>query len=244
MLEDLSLVRGKMRSHKTGHAGDSKTLQVDLHSVNSQIQEIIAKIQETRQAFEKNQNEIRNQNSALQKVGGIIDELYKKIQNPQSIDWESFGRELGFLEEAFGQFITSIESSLVISTVKQQSFGFKNAFENFKKIAKNNVYNPQVHFAELQKQLQNAQKQKDQLSGVLKDLELALTKNKLSLDFLEKELSVKDQEKLQLELELKKAQSDSDEDFLKELVQEESRILAETKDLGTRISQVEEASLS
>lgn len=241
LLEDLSLVRGKMQSHKTFSAGDSKTLQVDLHSVNSQIHELTGKIQQTRQEFEKNQYGIKDQNNALQKVGAILDELYKKIQNPQSVDWESFGRELDFLEGAFSQFISSIENSGDLAFVKQQSFGFKNAFDKFKKTAKNNVLNPQTHFAELQKQLQHAQRQKDQLGGVLKDLELALTKNKLSLDFLEKELSTKEQEKLQLELELKKAQSGSDEDFLKELVQEESRILTEAKDLGGKISEVEEA---
>ena len=64
-------------------------------------------------------------------------------------------------------------------------------------------------------------------------------KSKISLDFLERELSTLEQEKLHFDLELKKAQSSSPDAFWKDLLAEEAKIKTLADGIGAEISKVE-----
>ncbi len=235
LFEDLSLVRGKMQSHKTAVAGDAKTLQVEQHQLTIKISECEKKISEVRLELQDFQNQISSHTEALSQLSGHLNNLYAKIQNPQTVDWALFDRELAGLEQAFTAFYTGLEQSAEIGQIKTWAQNFKNSFEKFNRLAKNNIASPQLQVLEIQQQLQGVLKQKDELTSKLQTLELSSTKSKLSIDFLEKELSQLQAQKLQVSLELKKAESASSEDFLKDLISEEARVLKEIEVLGGEI---------
>jgi chromosome segregation protein len=235
LFEDLSLVRGKMQSHKTAVAGDAKTLQVEQHQLTIKISESEKKISEVRLELQDFQNQISSHTEALSQLSGHLNNLYAKIQNPQTVDWALFDRELAGLEESFASFYAGLEQSAEIGQIKFLAQNFKNSFEKFNRLAKNNIASPQLQVLEIQQQLQGVLKQKDELTSKLQTLELNSTKSKLSIDFLEKELSQLQAQKLQVSLELKKAESASSEDFLKDLISEEARVLKEIEVLGGEI---------
>jgi chromosome segregation protein len=235
LFEDLSLVRGKMQSHKTAVAGDAKTLQVEQHQLTIKISESEKKISEVRLELQDFQNQISSHTEALNQLSGHLNNLYAKIQNPQTVDWALFDRELAGLEESFASFYAGLEQSAEIGQIKFLAQNFKNSFEKFNRLAKNNIASPQLQVLEIQQQLQGVLKQKDELTSKLQTLELNSTKSKLSIDFLEKELSQLQAQKLQVSLELKKAESASSEDFLKDLISEEARVLKEIEVLGGEI---------
>ncbi len=240
LLEDLSLVRGKMQSHKSSGTGDAKTLQVELHQTNTKIADVAEKMQAAAMSHSEYQQKISEQSKLLNAISQKLSELYQKIQTPQSIDWEGFNRELIALETGFSLFFENLEKQ-DWAAVQNQAGHFKQSFLKFNRLAKENMAAPQMQLQNLQKELQNALSHKDQLTAALSELELNLTKVKLENDFLGKELKTLEGQKLHLELELKKASSSSTEDFLKDLVVEETRIQKEAQKLGEEILVAENA---
>lgn len=240
LLEDLSLVRGKMQSHKTASGSDAKTLQVELHQITGKALELHQKISAAETAKATYQDQISTQRNLLETLSSKLNELYQKIQAPQNIDWEGFSRELLALEAGFNLFYQNLEKQ-DWTAVQGQAAGFRQTFTRFNRMAKDNMATPQLQMQKLQVELQAVLKQKDELTAALSNLELSLTKTKLENDFLSKELKELQGQKLHLELELKKASSASVEDFLKDLVIEESRIQKEAEVLGKDILAAEEA---
>lgn len=240
LLEDLSLVRGKMQSHKSSGAGDAKTLQVELHQTNTKIADVAEKMNAASASYSEYQGKISEQSKLLNAISSKLSELYQKIQTPQSIDWEGFNRELLSLEAGFSLFFENLEKQDWVA-VQSQAGNFKHSFLKFNRLAKENMAAPQLQLQHLQKELQSALTHKDQLTAALSELELNLTKAKLENDFLGKELKTLEGQKLHLELELKKASSNSTEDFLKDLVVEETRIQKEAQKLGEEILAAENA---
>ncbi len=238
LLEDLSLVRGKMQSHKTAGSGDAQTLQVDLHQVTTKLTEIKSKIEAADTAKTQYQQQIDAQKKLLEQISTQLSDLYQKIQQPESIDWESFNRELVSLELGFEEFYTTLSRQDWVA-VEKQGKAFRESFLRFNKLAKESMAMPQLQIQKLQNELQSALKQKEQLSSGLSDLELSFTKAKLENDFLSKELKENEAKKLHLELELKKAESNSVEDFLQDLVKEELRIQKEAESLGKELLSAE-----
>ncbi len=240
LLEDLSLVRGKMQSYKSSGTGDVKTLQVELHQVNTKIAEVSEKMKTASASYSEYQQKISQQSNQLNIISQKLSELYQKIQTPQSIDWEGFNRELIALEAGFSLFYENLEKQNW-TEVEKQAGSFKQSFLKFNRLAKENMAAPQLQLQHLQKELQGALLHKDELSAGLSELELNLTKVRLENDFFSKELKTLEGQKLHLELELKKASSNSTEDFLKDLVLEESRIQKEAQKLGEEILAAENA---
>ncbi len=239
LLEDLSLVRGKMQSHKNSSVGDARTLQVQNHELEVKVQDLEKKIAESTLELKEFQEQIVSHSGQLSQLSVKLNALYAQLQNPQSVDWELFNKELENLSQSFVNFYNSIQTSVEIIQIKQVAQNFKAGFEKFNRLAKESMVSPQLHVMTIQQSLQALLRQKDQLTEKLQSLELSATKAKLSLDFLEKELSQTQAQKLQVSLELKKARSSSSEDFLKDLVVEETRILKEIEDLGKEIAAVE-----
>lgn len=238
LLEDLSLVRGKMQSHKTAFGGDAKTLQVELHQLNVKLSELTGKIKTAEEAKAEYQIQISAQKAALEALSAKLDELYEKVRMPANIDWEGFNRELLGLEAEFNAFYQNLDKQ-DWPGVQAKAEGFKRAFLRFNHLAKENMAAPQLQIQKLQGELQKALKEKDGFTAALSGLELNLTKTVLENDFLSKELKQVESQKLHTELELKKAQSDSSEDFLKELVAEEARVQKEALSLGEQILRAE-----
>ncbi|MBL8029739.1 MAG: AAA family ATPase [Candidatus Doudnabacteria bacterium] len=240
LLEDLSLVRGKMQSHKTAGSGDAKTLQVELHQVGTRLSELKSKAEQAESDRQRYLGQIEAQKKLLEHISSNLSVLYQKIQQPESVDWESFNRELLSLEAGFEEFY-AVLAKQDWSLVFTQSKTFKESFVRFNRLAKESMAMPQLQIQKIQNELQTALKQKEQLNSDLSALELQLTKSKLENDFLFKELKENESKKLHLELELKKAQSNSVEDFLKELVTEELRIQKEAESLAKELLTAENA---
>jgi chromosome segregation protein len=91
----------------------------------------------------------------------------------------------------------------------------------------------------LQSQLQQLSKEKENIAGAMQALDVELSKSKITLEFLQKELSSLEQEKLHLDLELKKASTESPDDFWKDLLAEEDRVKKEVDVLAKQISNLE-----
>lgn len=239
LLEDLSLVRGKMQSQKTAVAGDAKSLQVELHNKESKILEVQGKIEQAKQEHKQQEQQFVAQFNVLEQVNKKLNELSQKLSAPGQIDWVSVDRELQALENAWNVFYNQLSVSQNINEIKQSATGLAQNFARFKTAAKTAVVDPQVASLTLKQELDALLKSKEQLNNEVNAAQLNMSKSKMSLDFLERELTGLNQEKLHFDLELKKAQSSSPDEFWKNLLTEEEKFKTMVDVLGADIVKVE-----
>lgn len=239
LLEDLSLVRGKMQSQRTAGAGDAQTLQVEVHNKNRQIEEVKTKIEEAKSGLRNQEQIFGGQYKALEEVNKNLNELYKQLSNPVSIDWHKVDAELKALDGAWLSFSDLLKSSQSLDEIKQSAFSYNQSFVRFRASAQSLLLDPQSNAAALKSQLEQLLKTKDELTVAVNEAQLSLSKSKITIDFLEKEQASLSQEKLHFDLELKKAQSSSQDDFWASLTLEEKRIEAEVQAATVQVSEAQ-----
>lgn len=239
LLEDLSLIRGKMQSHKTVAATDTKTLQVEEHQLKTKLEDLNNKILQSQTQIQNNQQTLRQNQIELETLSSRLNQLYGFLQNPNTIDWEGFHRELVALEAALNDFYGQIHAGQPWETVKAGVDNFKGAFFRFKQFVGKTFRDPQAA-ANIQQELKRVLTQKDQLSQRIQSLEVSLSRVNVELEFLQKEQKEVRQALLHTQLELKKSQSHSLDDFVTDLITEEDRIKKEVEVVAQKISKLEQ----
>ena len=238
LLEDLSLVRGKMQGQKT-LAGDPKTLQVEVHQKARAILEIKEKLASGHNAEQEMGRSLQEHSRQLQQLTDKLNQLYSHTKNPVQIDWALFDLELESLEDTFQKFYGSLQSATELQAVRQAAGGLQSSFAKFKTTAKAIVKDPEATLAAFQKELRQVMGEKEKLGETVRRLELELSRSKMGSEFLAKQLGALEQEKLHLDLELKKAESHSIDDFVQSLIAEENRIKKELENHGSEITAAE-----
>jgi chromosome segregation protein len=239
LLEDLSLVRGKMQGQKTAVAGDAQSLQVEVRNTARKIEELHLKIEQNREDQKKLESSFVGQFNSLESVNKKLNELSQKLSNPAQVDWQAVAYELQNLESVWNNFYKTLLASQTLEQAKVHAENVGKSLLKFKELAKTAVIDPQVATLAIKQELDNLLKQKELLNQQVNSSQLDMSKNKISLDFLERELSAQEQGKLHLDLELKKAQSSSPDEFWQNLLFEEKRIQTLADQLGQEMSKVE-----
>lgn len=239
LLEDLSLVRGKMQSQKTAVAGDAKSLQVEVYTRERKVEEIKVKIQTAQAEKKQQEQQFALQFKALDEVNKNLAYVSQKLSNPAQIDWRLVSQELDVLENSWDALYQTLSQNSNLADIKQKAISVAESFVKFKTLTKTAVLDPQTSAEAIRQELDILLKQKEGLGNEVNAAQLNMSKSKLSLDFLERELSGLDQERLHFDLELKKAQSASPDKFWKDLLAEEAKIKNLAEALGGQITAVE-----
>lgn len=240
LLEDLSLVRGKMQSQKTAVAGDAQSLQVEVHNIARKVQELTLKIGQGKTDQKNLEGSFVGQFNALGAANKKLNELSQKLSNPAQVNWQVVAAELQNLEGVWANFYNLLLSSQNLAEAKVHAENVGKSLAKFKELAKEAVIDPQMATLAIKQELDNLLKQKELLNQQVNESQLAMSKNKIALDFLERELVNRQQEKLHLDLELKKAQSSSPDEFWQNLLEEEKRIQTLADRLGQELAKVED----
>lgn len=240
LLEDLSVVRGKMQGQKTA-AGDPKTLQVEVHQKGRAIIETKEKLEAAQKEQNQMATELGKLTGHLQVLTDKLNLLYTHTKNPVQIDWALFDLELKSLEETFEKFYSEVQTAQDLTAVRSLAEVLRTSVYKFRDTAKGAVKNPEAALATFQHELQQVLSEKDRAAEQARKMELDLSRSKMTSDFLGKQLTQAEQEKLHLDLELKKAQSQSHDDFLKDLIAEEDKIKKGLEAQGAEITKVEQS---
>ncbi len=238
LLEELSMVRGKMQSQKTFTAGDAKSLQVELHTLEKEIAEVQKQVQETKKLKETSEQLLPKQNAVLQKLSASLENLYIQSQNPKSLNWGQFDQALQDLDTIISDFYNKLEHNLPWQQIVPIINQMKQKFAHFKSVAKQIKSSPQAEPNSIQSQISALQKEKEQLIEQIQSADLGLSRSKMQLEFLEKEQERLEQKKLHINLDLKKAQSKPDE-FINSLISEEERVQKEVDRLAQEITKLD-----
>jgi chromosome segregation protein len=239
MLEELSLVRGKMQSQKTASAGDPQTLQVEIHTLAKKIEEIKEQIEKTIREQTEFKVQVENQKKLLTEIKSKLGELYSQAQGGMAqMDWQNFEQGFFGLETIVNEFFQSLEQGRPWEEVQGVVLNLKQKFSKFKEVVKLSVLDPR-RINQVQQQIAEMQNQKEELDQAMQNLQLGLSKTEIYLNFLHKDQESLEQQKLHLDLELRKAVSHSMDDFLKDLLEEEVRLKGQVDGLAKEILSIE-----
>ncbi len=223
LLEQISLVRGKMTSMQTG-SGDSESLNIENHKISQRIKEIEAQITKVESDFTESQQNIAKQTALLEEINSQISSLQDTLHNPAGADWVIVEKEVSSFDQSFKAFMGILEQATEVSPVLNAATDLSHSWEKFRSTTHEAVVSPGQKLIQLQQQLQEFTKKKDVLQQELSNLSLVSSKSQLSREFLTSQLVVLQNQKLQIDLELKKASATSDESFSAGLMEDEKKL--------------------
>lgn len=237
LLEQVSLIRGKMQSQKTG-SGDSATLQVDSHAINQKIIDIETQLKAAEEKYRTASEQTKAAEKALSAVNAQLTELYSAISNPAGSDWATIEEQMTALDNTFTQFERILEETADVGQIRNATSAVINAWQKFKRTATDAAKHPDYN-RKLQLQLSELTEQKDKLIAEQTSLTMTVSKAELSKDFLVGQLSSLQNEKLQIDLELRKASAGSNDTFVAELVVEENKVQEKVAAIVAEINNLE-----
>ncbi len=240
ILEELSLVRGKMQGQKSGVAGDPKTLQVEIHTLSKKIEEITEQIHKTQHEQAGLKSQVAGQQQLLADIKAKLASLYSQAQGGMGqMDWSGFEKEFLDLDRLVGEFYKNLEENRPWQEVQAVAVGLRQQFYKFKEVVKSSVLDPH-RINQVQQQIALMQNEKEEVDQALHNLQVGLSKTEIYLNFLHKDQESLEQQKLHFDLELKKAASHSLDEFLEGMLEEEGRLKKQVDALAREILEVED----
>jgi chromosome segregation protein len=240
LLENMSLVRGKMESKKTAANSDPKSLEIELHALTRKIVDIETNLSDEAKGGESSKQKLTQLSELLRQVNVRLDHVYGSLSNPLSVDFEAVSVELDKLDDTLGIFVGKIQNTHDVETIINEATQFQKSFSQFKHTARELLQNPQASHAKLQIDLQELVSQKERLTEELNSLQLSVSKTSMTKEFLDRQLGELKQQQLNIKLELKKATSGSQDEFWDSLVSEEKNLQSQLELLAKDIARIQD----
>lgn len=241
LLENLSLVRGKMKSQAAAGGTDSASLQIAAREHDQKIAAIKKDLLEREEELARLESETAALRKQSVEIERKLNELYTALIQPAAADWKSVEIKLNELEKEFSDFYDRLRQASDLEQARAGAQTFKDSWDAFKNFARTAFRDPQSAPSTLRHELQDLLQQKDKLSGAAKSAEVGSASARMAREFLEQQLASLEQNRLHLELELKKSKSLTAADFLKTMTQEEDRIKTEIEALGKQSAAFEQS---
>ncbi|HMQ01742.1 MAG TPA: chromosome segregation SMC family protein [Candidatus Doudnabacteria bacterium] len=238
LLEQVSLIRGKMQSQKSGST-DSSSLQVDSHAVTQKIIEVESQLVEATRKQQSASKQAAAAETSLSAINAQLTELYAALSNPAGSDWVEIDEQMQALDKTFVQFERIIEETADINQIRNATSAIVYAWQNFKKSAATAAKHPD-YARKLQLQLSELANQKDKLLAEQSALTMTVSKAELSREFLQGQLASLKNEQLQIDLELKKVSASSNDTYVAELVIEEKKVQEQVATISKQLVDLEE----
>lgn len=233
LLENLSLVRGKMQSQKTG-VGDTETLRVETHTLSRKIDDTQKELKAARDSKENLSAQLVSQRVQLEQINTSIEKIYAQLSQPSAAGWQNLEIELNELDRQMEQFWQDLPNMPDVASAAAAAQTLRQKWSAFRQQARA-IGSQAQPGADLRSSLQQLTAQKEELSSSLNSISVEQSKVSVTEDFLSKQLKDLEQENLRLGLELKQAGSGSTEDFWQQMVVEEKSIQDKVDEVNSRI---------
>ncbi len=237
LLEQVSLIRGKMQSQKTGGT-DSGSLQIQSHALAQQIAELESQLTAAETQHKASQVQAAGHEQSLSAINAQLTELYSALSNPAGADWSTVERQMADLDNTFEQFQKILEDTHDIGQIRNATSAIVGSWKKFKAAATDAAKHPEYQ-SKLQKQLHELTQQKDKLLSDHNSMMMSASKAAMTRDFVSGQLSNLQNEKLHIDLELKKSSSGSQDSFVKELMGEENKVQEKVSKITKDIQKLE-----
>ena len=217
LLEQRSILQGKMASSQTGAAGDPRSLQLQTH----QLELKLATLSNQQDVADKELTEAQEQMRVLTEQRASLEKQFAEfthvLTHKDPIQAEELERAYTKLEEAVDSYIVRIESALDVLQVQEFTAEFKNAYSALKQHASRLLAPKEADEVPRQEQMQQlylAKSKLEQEFSVLSGRRASAETSVKLLAAMQQELL---QEHLNVRLELQKATSGGLDGFIEQL---------------------------
>jgi chromosome segregation ATPase len=118
LLEQVSLIRGKMESKKGG-SGDKATLEIDLHKLQARKTELETQLATAEQETSSIQSRVTESAELLRNVNTELDALYELLNKPEQVDSGRVTESLNQLDQLIEQFAQKFADAETIAYILQ-----------------------------------------------------------------------------------------------------------------------------
>jgi len=242
LLENLSLIRGKMQSQKTGGSQDAASLRVDQHTLTQRAADLRGQLAAATSQREQAEAGAKQARAALAELDRKLDGIYESLQQPAAGWATGLEEQLASLDQLVDNFYDTVRTA-DLETIRAGVENLRRHWQEFRQAAQNSAAGRGEDNAadRLRGQLKDLSQRKDALAAEYNNFTMVSSKAALSRDFLEQQLATAEQDLLQTNLDLKKADSSSGDDFIKQMMVEESRVQEDVSALQEKINGVEQS---
>lgn len=239
LVEDISLIRGKLQAEKTVGIGDGKSLDLEKNNLQASKEHLLAEISKTKSEAVDIDKQLEEYRRLFAEVSVKLNEIQRSLDDPESINFNELAEDVNDLDRRFNEFYENIKDANDVFQIIGHADQFRASFNNFKQKTIKFSQNPLLNFEKQRKLLQEILIQKDRITQDLNRLDLQKSKVSINLDYLEKELSKTDQRLLQVNLELQQVSAQNIDEYYKQLLSQEQALNKEILQLSAEISVLE-----
>lgn len=239
VMEDVAMIRGKLQSEKTVGVSDSRTLNLEKSTLETQKNNLVSQIETAKRGKHEIEQQVRSQQSLFNEITSKLNEIQKNLESPENINFNELAEDVDSLDKKFDEFYQNLERASDVSLIISFAQVFKNHLSEFKKKAVHFAQNPFTNFDRQRKILGEILAEKDHISAELNSLELKRSKVSINLEYAENELAKVEQKLLHVTLDLQKANTENVDQYFAELLAQEKALQEEVAGIAREIAALE-----
>lgn len=240
LLEQRSIVQGKLASARSGQSGDPRALQVQAQQLESKLRGLTDELVRIREQLARHLHEENEFRTRREAVSVKLDQLYRMLSQPESVDRHEFDATMQAMEQTVDKLLEEIERAEDVQTVRALVLGFKNIFNTIKTRA-HALLGGSVEQKTRQEELQMLHSEQSRIEQQLSLIGAERASAETSVKLLEAQEQALLQEQLDVRLELQKASSHNGVDaFVESLTKEAASIDAQVFTFQGNIRALEE----
>jgi chromosome segregation protein len=241
ILEDVSLIRGKLQAEKSVGVVDGKTLGVEKNHLETQKNSLTAQIETARKDHQDVEQQFKAQQALFQEISEKLNEIQRTLETPENINFQELSEDVDQLDRKFDEFYQNLERASDVSLIISFAQDFKSHLGVFKQKAVQFAQNPFANFEKQRKVLSDVLAQKDRISQELNSLELRRSKVSINLEYAETELAKVEQKLMHVNLDLQKVNTENVDQYFEELLAQEKSLQNNIAAVAKEISDLEQS---
>lgn len=240
LLEQRSIVQGKLASARSGQSGDPRALQVQAQQLESKLQGLGAELTRVREQLARHAEQETTFRTQREGIVSKLETLYALLSQPESVDRHEFDATMQAMEHSVDQLLQEIEHAEDVGTVRALVVGFKNIFNTIKARA-HALLGGSAEQKTRQEELQLLHAEQSRVEQQLSLIGAERASAETSIKILEGQEQALQQEQLDVRLELQKASSQGGVDaFVESLTNEAAALDSHVLALQGKIRALEE----
>lgn len=240
LLEQRSIIQGKLASARSGQSGDPRTLQLQSQQLASKLAALADELGRVREKLNHHSQQEASFKAQREQIVSQVETVYTLLTQPASVDKHEFDATMQAMEHSVDQLLLEIEQAADMGSVRTLVLGFKKIFENIK-VRAHALLGGSVEQKTRQEELQALHAEQSRIDQQLSLIAAERASAETSVKILENQEQALQQEQLDVRLELQKASSQGGMDsFVESLASEASTIDAQVLALQGRIRGLEE----
>lgn len=241
LLEQRSIVQGKLASARSGQSGDPRTLQVQAQQLESKLRGLADELTRVREQLARHAHEEAVFRTQRETMSAQLEQLYSMLSQPESVNRHEFDATMQAMEQSVDHLLEEIERAKDVGTIRVLVVGFKNIFHTIKTRA-HALLGGSTEQKTRQEELQLLHAEQSRIEQQLSLIGAERASAETSIKILEGQEQAFQQEQLDVRLELQKASSQGGVDaFVESLTKEAGYIDAQILVFQGKIRTLEEA---